>query len=151
MKKIFFSFFILSLLITVSCGRTSSEHDGHNHDHGDGATGDDENAALYDNVMKVHDEVMPKMNDIEKLKEELRNRIVNSPDLVEEKKREIETMIARLDSAGEGMMIWMRKFDPPADSLGAEAMQDYLKSEMEKIKKVREDILVALEEAKSQE
>ncbi len=105
------------------------------------------NQALYDEVMKVHDEVMPKMDDIYKLKGQLKERIDNTPGMAEEKKKEIESIIVRLDSASEGMMIWMRKFNPLPDSLGEEQAKEYLEGEMEKIKKVREDVRKALEDA----
>ena len=103
------------------------------------------NQALYDEVMKIHDEVMPKMNDLYKMKEELKNQIANTPGMVEEKKKEIEATIAKLDSASESMMVWMRNFNPLPDSLGEEQAREYLENEMEKVKKVKEDILEALE------
>ena len=37
-----------------------------------------DNQALYDEVMKVHDEVMPKMDDIYKLKQELKKQMADS-------------------------------------------------------------------------
>jgi len=102
---------------------------------------------LYDEVMKVHDEVMPKMNDIYKLKEQLKNKIANTPDMVAEKKQQIEGTISRLDSASEGLMVWMRNFNPLPDSVGEQEARDYLESEMEKIKQVSEDVRKALEDA----
>jgi hypothetical protein len=46
------------------------------------------------------------------------------------------------------MMIWMRQFNPIPDSLGEEKAREYLEDEMTKVKKVREDILQALEQSK---
>jgi len=104
---------------------------------------------LYDEVMKIHDEVMPKMNDVYTLKEELKKEIANTPGMAAEKKKEIEQTISKLDSASEGMMVWMRNFNPLPDSLGEEQAREYLENEMEKVKKVKEDIQEALEKAKS--
>ena len=70
--------------------------------------------------------------------------------MVEEKKKEIEGTISKLDSASEGMMVWMRNFNPLPDSLGEEQAREYLENEMEKVKKVKEDILEALEKAQSE-
>jgi hypothetical protein len=106
------------------------------------------NQELYDEVMKVHDEVMPKMNDIHKAKQQLKNEIANTPDITEARKTELETIIVKLDSANEGMMIWMREFNPPPDSKGVEQARDYLKKEKEKVEKVKKDITEALEKAK---
>lgn len=131
------------LVMIWSCGQKSNDdhhdHEGHEEELG--------NQALYDEVMKVHDEVMPKMDDIYRLKGQLKERIDNTPGLAEDKKKEIESIIVRLDSASEGMMVWMRKFNPLPDSLGVEQAKEYLEGEMEKIKKVREDVRKALEDA----
>ena len=132
------------VLLAWGCGQ-KSEHDHHDHIGNDVEEGG--NQALYDEVMKVHDEVMPKMNDIYTLKEKLKDQIANTPGMGEEKKKEIETMITKLDSASEGMMVWMRNFNPLPDSLGEEQAKEYLENEMEKIKKVRENVKEALEEA----
>ena len=45
------------------------------------------------------------------------------------------------------MMVWMRNFNPLPDSLGEEQAKEYLEDEMEKIKKVREDVRKALADA----
>ena len=135
------------LVMIWSCGQKSND-DHHDHDGHDMEEGG--NQALYDEVMKVHDEVMPKMNDIYKLKGQLKERIDNTPGLAEDKKKEIESIIVRLDSASEGMMVWMRKFNPLPDSLGEEQAKEYLEGEMEKIKKVREDVRKALEDAEAE-
>lgn len=102
------------------------------------------NQKLYNEVMQVHDEVMPKMNDLYKAKNSLQTRL-KLPGLPEQERKEIEIKIAHIDSASEGMMVWMRQFDPPADSLGEEKARAYLENELVKVKKVREDILEALE------
>ena len=138
------SLLLVMLVMIWSCGQKSSDdhHDHEGHEMEEGG-----NQALYDEVMKVHDEVMPKMNDIYKLKGQLKERIDNTPGLADDKKKEIESIIVRLDSASEGMMVWMRKFNPLPDSLGEEQAKEYLEGEMEKIKKVREDVRKALEDA----
>ena len=105
------------------------------------------NQALYDEVMKVHDEVMPKMNDIYKLKEELKKDIANAPDLVEKKRKEIESAIVQLDAASESMMDWMRNFDPLPDSSGEEKARQYLEEQKLKVDRVKETMLQAIEKA----
>ena len=145
---------ILCLLITLaSCGQKSHDHEGHDHEHGHEHSHDatyGANQGLYNEVMKVHDEVMPKMGELHKLKRELKKKIEETSDLTEEKKKEIEATIAKLDSASDGMMTWMHEFKPEADSAaGEEKVREYLENEMERVKKVKEDILVAIEKAKS--
>ena len=87
------------------------------------------NQKLFNEVMDIHDEVMPKMNDIHKIKTGLREKMANNPDMPEEEKKETNAMIARLDSAGESMMAWMREFDPLPDSAGEETARRYLENE----------------------
>jgi archaellum component FlaC len=141
------SLLLVMLVMIWSCGQKSNDdhHDHEGHEMEEGG-----NQALYDEVMKVHDEVMPKMDDIYKLKGQLKEKIDNTPGMAADKKKEIESIILRLDSASEGMMVWMRKFNPLPDSLGEEQAKEYLEGEMEKIKKVREDVRKALEDAVAQ-
>src|SRR5690242_14693195 len=146
MKKQLLSFLIVSMAI-FGCGQKSNEHE--HQEATDEVTEEGGNQALYNEVMKIHDEVMPKMDDIYKQKEKLKDMIANNPTMADEKKKEIDATIAKLDSASEGMMVWMRKFSPLPDSLGEEQAREYLENEMEKIKKVREDIAEALQVAGS--
>jgi len=104
------------------------------------------NQELYDQVMSIHDEVMPRMNDLHKRKTALKARL-ETPGLPEQEKQEIQHEIARLDSASEGMMVWMRQFDPLPDSAGEEKARAYLEAELKKVTQVREDILEALQSA----
>ena len=122
------SLFILSLV--YGCGQKTQD-----------------NQSLYDEVMKVHDEVMPKMDDIYKLKQELKKQIADSSTLAGEERKTIEATILRLDSASENMMVWMRNFNPLPDSLGEEKARTYLEEQQEKIKKVKEDMLEAISAA----
>jgi regulator of replication initiation timing len=136
------------LLILASCAKTGKQED---HHHAEGTplpTGQAGNQALYDQVMDIHDEVMPKAEDIYQLKKALQDKIANAPDLVAEKKKELEQVIALLDSADQSMMDWMHRFHPLPDSADQEKARAYLESEMERIKKVRELMNESIEKAK---
>lgn len=106
------------------------------------------NQELYNEVMAVHDEVMPKMEDIHKYKKDFQNEIKDTTNITEARKAELEVAIVKLDSAGKGMMVWMREFDPIPDSEGEEKAREYLQNEKEKVTKVKKDMLDALERAK---
>ncbi|SKC78257.1 hypothetical protein [Ohtaekwangia koreensis] len=140
------------VLLLGACGQKSHDHEGHDHDHhahdSANASPDD---ALYTEVMKIHDEVMPKMGDIYTLKESLQKKL-DTPGTEAGKKKEIEGAIVKLDAADDAMRVWMREFNTKLDSVkleGEEKTQEYLKNEMERIKKVKEDMLSAIEQAKS--
>ena len=99
--------------------------------------------SLYDQVMEIHDEVMPKMNDIYKMRKSLQDSIANTPDMPDETKLKFQLSILRLDSAGNSMMGWMREFNPPEAS-DKEAFNKYMETELVKVKKMREDVMRAL-------
>ena len=75
--------------------------------------------------------------------------MADSSTLTIEKKNTIEATILTLDSASENMMVWMRNFNPLPDSLGEEKARAYLEEQQEKITKVREEMLEAIDKAKA--
>jgi HEPN domain-containing protein len=137
---------VVGLFILVGCGKGGE----HQHTNSAAAMDDSPNQALYDQVMDVHDEVMPKMDDIMKLKRELQDKIANSPDMVVERKEQLEQVIANLDSASNAMMSWMHEFNPLPDSVDQEKAREYLESEMEQIRKVKTLTLESIEKAKEE-
>lgn len=136
------------VLIMASCGKTS-EHSGHEHDAGVN-NGDNPNEALYNQAMEVHDEVMPKMEDIYQLKRNLQEQIANTPDMVVERKKQLEQIISNLDSANNAMMDWMHTFNPLPDSTDQEQAREYLESEIEQVKKVKELMIESIEKAEAE-
>ena len=141
MRPIFSLLLFSTLLFFTSCQKNSDGHD-HTHDVPDGSE-NSPNQALYEEVMNIHDEVMPKMNDLHKAKTSLQTRL-NMPGVGESERQDVERKIARIDSASEGMMVWMRQFNPVADSAGEEKAKTYLEAELVKVKEVRQKILDAL-------
>jgi thioesterase domain-containing protein len=111
---------------------------------------DNPNQILYDQVMDVHDEVMPRMDEIMKLKRSLQEQIANTPDMVVERKQQLEKMISNLDSASNAMMDWMHKFNPLPDSTDQEKARAYLESEMERIRNVKTLMLETIDKAKQE-
>lgn len=137
--------FIVLLLLTACTKGT--DHDQTNQDV---VSDESPNQSLYDQVMDVHNEVMPKMDEIMKLKRNLQDQIANAPDLVLERKEQLEHVIANLDSANNAMMTWMHEFNPPPDSVDQEKAREYLESEMERIRKVKTFMLESIQKAKEE-
>lgn len=131
------------LIILSGCGKTSKEPIS-NVDSTKVA-----NQALYDKTMVIHDEVMPKMDDLYKLKKALKDTIASMPTLSAEEKKAYEDHILQIDSASNAMMVWMREFNPSADSLGSESYRMYMERELEKVEKVKAVMLKALGKNKS--
>jgi hypothetical protein len=129
-----------------NCGQRSSDHADFDDSDGSAVGG---NQALYDKVMDVHDEVMPKMDELYTSRERLQNLIAETPELPADKLSVVQSTIAELDSASESMMVWMRQFNPLPDSVGVDRAREYLENEMEKIQKVRSRVYEALEHAET--
>jgi len=146
MKQIPYVLSIGMLFILAACGK-SGEH-AHHHTGTAKDTTDDPNAALYHQVQDVHEELMMKMEDLYNLKKEIQEKINKTPGLVTDQKTALENIAAALDSANEGMMTWMHHFKPPVDSVDREKVREYLETEMEKIKRLKEQTDEAIEKAK---
>lgn len=142
MKRIFLHL-LFCVLVCLSACKDKSHEGGHDHNHAEAGG----NQALYDEVMNIHDEVMPKMDDIHRKKTELKEKLANNPGLPQEEKDKANAMIAKLDSAGESMMVWMREFRPLPDSIGEDKAREYLEKELKRVKQVRKNMLKALDEA----
>lgn len=100
------------------------------------------NEELYGEVMSIHDEVMPKMDDLYKAKQALQKQL-DTEELDSIQQENVREKIARINSASEQMMVWMRQFNPEGER--EDSVRVYLESELVKIQKVRDDILQALE------
>ena len=144
------TFLVLSIaLLLTACGKPSDTDTDQGQD-SEPADGDSPNEALYNQVMDVHDEVMPKMEDIYKLKKDLQEQIATTPDMVVERKRQLEAIISNLDSANNAMMDWMHKFSPLPDSIDQEKAREYLESEIERIREVKELMNESIQKAEAE-
>ena len=91
--------------------------------------------------MDVHDEVMPKMDDIYKRKKELQDKLATKP----ADSLEIRQRIARLDSADHMMMDWMHQFNPPDDEKASdEESEKYLEDQLTKVNDMKAYVQKAL-------
>ncbi|MBK8054207.1 MAG: hypothetical protein IPK35_13280 [Saprospiraceae bacterium] len=93
---------------------------------------------LYDEVMAIHDKVMPEMSTIHALKRDL--KAIEKP---ASKEIIIKNIIA-LDNADEAMMSWMADFKVPEDK-SKEA--EYLNKEKEVIQSVSDQMYGSIHQA----
>lgn len=136
---------IVAAVCFYSCGRKSEDHSQHNQHEGSATA--DPNKPLSDSVMDVHNQVMPKMGEIIRLTESLRDKVAKTPDMSAAKKQEIEAAIDSLDAASEGMMDWMHKFKPEAQA--DDQVRQYLKNELVRVAIVKQRMLSAIEKGNS--
>ncbi len=86
----------------------------------------------YEEVMRIHDEIMPEVSTIRRLKKKVKK--------VEDSSDEKSILIKQLEDANEGMMAWMAQFD--LDRKVTEKQQlEYLNRELKKITKVSDDMV----------
>lgn len=100
----------------------------------------DNQKKLYDEVMAVHDEAMPKMDNIMNLKEKLEAREDSlRQDTTREFSAELQKISAlktQLDSADESMMMWMREFHQDYESMTKAEITEYLNKQKQRITQV---------------
>jgi len=102
---------------------------------------DSEVQILYDQVIEIHDEVMPKISDINKLKKRIR--------ISDDKSKRALSLLKELDDADEAMMSWMsdfQKYKTLSDSSSQEKLK-YLEVEKTKITQVSDQMLSSIENA----
>lgn len=106
--------------------------------------------ALQDEVIAIHDEVMPKMDELMRLKERLLTKLdsLQNIEAEEEQLNELRKDVNQLQKADSAMMNWMRQFKAIRDTISHEQRIQYLKDEKARIEKVREMMLNALEDAR---
>lgn len=111
-----------------------------------------EQQKLWDELMVVHDEVMPKISNIHKLSRQLRNHQETTSGLAVDASEQIDNIVKQLDDADESMFSWMnnlRQLKPLQDIEKHEDIVKYLKSEQEKMAKVKDDMLNSIKDGAS--
>ncbi len=99
--------------------------------------------ALKDEVFELHDEVMPKMGDLRRVRKGLMlqaDSIKTTDSLLA---APLIKMADELNQANEGMMIWMRNFDPDFEGTDEEVLQ-YLTDQKTSITEVNKNMKEAL-------
>ncbi len=107
--------------------------------------------AMRDEIYAIHDDAMPKMGELNRLKRQLKKVRPNyaSDSVID---RQILDVVLMLENADEGMMTWMAAFKEPAKLRKAKSHEEimaYLNSEKEKISQVRTDMFDSIETAKA--
>lgn len=136
MKKILSTLACFILLFTFSCKEEKKTPEG---------------PTQMEQVMAIHDEVMPKMGRLGKLVGQLKSKVDTTA-----VGREYETAMKDLQSAHKSMMDWMKDFGDRFDSDEilngkqlSEQKQIWLDEEEEKVKALKEQINGSIERAEA--
>ncbi len=85
-------YLFIALILLTGCGK-SSQHE--HHDQEEESPINNPNQALYDQVMDIHNDVMPKSDEIYQLKKEIKDKITGTPNLAADKKKQLEQNCCR--------------------------------------------------------
>jgi hypothetical protein len=99
--------------------------------------------ALEDQLMAVHDEVMPKLTDMQTLSADLRKIKSSIPENSEGKivsPQGLDQNIEGLRLAEQGMWDWMKQYHDQRDSVPADQLKPFLDHQMELIKSVENGV-----------
>ncbi len=106
---------------------------------------------LYDEVIAVHDEIMPKMDDMMKYKKQLSQKIdtliAQGADQNKEVIESLKKSVKDLEMANDQMMDWMHQFNPDFKDMTKKEIMDYLKDQKTKIEQVGQTTSDALTNA----
>jgi len=92
--------------------------------------------ALHSRIMEVHDEMMPKMKDIYKLKKSLKSSDIQNG----------SALISELDEADEAMMSWMSQYKKPSSK--RPDYEKYLDEQWQSVQEMKEVMNTAILTAK---
>lgn len=102
--------------------------------------------SLQAEIMRVHDDVMPKHLELQKLKKEVDARAeeLKNDTLLADNLSQVSVL---LDSAYRSMNTWMYEYEPMSKDMTREEIMDYYRVEREKIDAVRDLMLESLDRA----
>ena len=131
-------------LLAGACQSKSDSHSEHNHAVAESSAGPV--ADLEQQVMAVHDSVMPKISDILRLKKEVTAKVEKTTDPAA---KEMGVSInSRLTEADKAMMDWMHQYN--GDTLGKldqTKAVEYLKDQQRKVNDVRDQMQKSIADA----
>ena len=109
--------------------------------------------AKVDEIFEVHDEVMPMLGEVMVLKNRVLEKANSESDSL--KVVALQELAQDLDNAQRGMMLWMNEWAANAEphkneQSNLEERKVFLEAEMDKVTKVKEDIISSIEVAKKE-
>jgi len=95
--------------------------------------------ALKDEVFELHDEVMPMMGELRQVRKSLMLQADSIQETNVERAAALTVVSDELNSANEGMMVWMRNFDPNFEGSDEEILK-YLTDQKTSIDEVNKNM-----------
>lgn len=105
-------------------------------------------APIKEQIMEVHDEVMPLMDPLYETRKQLQERAQGLDQSSAEYMAHLET-VRKIELAESEMMIWMRNYEPAFESQTDSITQYYFEAQKLAIEKVAKQMTTALDEGRS--
>lgn len=106
-----------------------------------GGSKEDKAAELETEVIEIHDLAMAKMGEVAYLVDTLSTILshIEMSDSLPDSAfiAQLKTCIQDMETADEGMMNWMRNYNPPSEEMAVEDKLAYLKEEKKKVTEVQ--------------
>jgi hypothetical protein len=141
-------------LFFAACGENEHRHEGGGKSMNEAAAPEmSENDLLFEEVVALHDEAMPKMGKLKGYIKDLEQKIDSLSSLKDAGskalKAEYDTLLTGLKSAEKGMFDWMDHFQPEIEGVSEDSLKNYYTGEKVKAKAMRNDIFNMLDSAAS--
>ncbi|QSE97368.1 hypothetical protein [Fulvivirga lutea] len=139
-------FFTLSIcLLAISCAGNKTQEEANSTEESELPKEEQIEKSLYDEVMAVHDEMMPKMESMM----EIKGRLIEMSDSLREAGKATESSVYvsavdKIEGADEAMMGWMRQFKPNMEGMSHQEKVDYLTTQKNKMDSVKVVMQVAI-------
>ena len=111
------------------------------------------NKAMREQIIGVHDEVMPKMGELMSLQKKAlaqADSLYAQDSTATAQIESMRTLAGQLDQAYEGMFVWMRQYSLEEEGKTPEEIKTYLDDQLLKVNQVNTDIKAALDQAAAQ-
>lgn len=103
-------------------------------------------------VMTLHDEVMPKVNEISSLSAQLRKLKASSPESADGRKETpdgLDQVLESLKLSEQGMWEWMKAYSDAKATLTDDQVNPFMEKQLDILKKVDQDMTSSIEQAKT--
>ncbi len=102
---------------------------------------------LKDEVIAIHDEVMPKMGELRKTRMALESLADSLVETDSTRASMLNSLASDISAANESMMTWMRAFEPEFEGTDEE-IQQYFEEQKIAVQKVKDDMNESLDSGK---
>jgi hypothetical protein len=143
---------LAATLFFAACGGNEHQHEGGGKSMNEAAVPEmSENDLLFEEVIALHDEAMPKMGKLKGYIKDLEQKIDSLNSLKDAGstalKAEYATLLTGLKGAEKGMFDWMDNFQPELEGVTEDSLKNYYSAEKAKAQAMKDNIFSMIDAA----